>query len=109
MGIRHSGPRSPRIPDDKNGNVATEISQEEKGKKGIAFSETSNPSSEVEQVKIIRNPIKDAKRYCAFYEPLVDVNNFKREIKKIEEELRREGNQQKEIQLKATESLNKLS
>lgn len=101
MGVRHSRPRSTRIPDDKNGNVATQISQEGKGKKGIAFCEASNPNSGVEQEKIIRNPIKDAKRYCAFYEPLVDVNNFKREIKKIEEELRREENQQKGIQLKA--------
>ncbi|VDL19650.1 unnamed protein product [Hymenolepis diminuta] len=101
MGIRHSRPRPPRIPDDKNGNVSTQISQEGKCKKDIAFCEASNPNSAVEEEKIIRNPIKDAKRYCAFYEPLVDVNNFKKEIKKIEEELRREENQQKGIQLKA--------
>ncbi|VDO01658.1 unnamed protein product [Rodentolepis nana] len=91
MGCKHSRPR--RIPDDHS------TEHGEKCAKGKTCK--SDQSSEAEPAKSLRNPVKDADRYCAFYEPLVDVNSFQKEIKRMEEEAKREKNQQKQIQVKA--------
>nr|CDS32064.1 expressed protein [Hymenolepis microstoma] len=97
MGGKHSRP--PRIPDDRN--TTKQGSHGEKCGKGKVCTPDPNSSSEAEPAKTLRNPVKDAERYCAFYEPLVDVNSFQKEIKRMEEEVKREENQQKQVQLKA--------